>query len=299
MNSFSSLSQNGEIWFESEIGIGSKFHFTIQVQDARERKNVTKKSLISREKRILITHHCTDLNRKFIENCLKEIGIEAIFEINGDVDGMIVDFEGMMDEKELRESKIPLIILCSQRRRMELKKTFGDVIILTKPLKKSCLIVGIEGLFSKQKKNMEEKNEAKKEEEKKNQTGKRILVVEDNVLNCKILCKILESNQMNCFPVFDGQEAVNEFKKNSEKYDLVILDINLPEKNGFEVCKDIREFERNSSSNRRNCVIIALTASGEELRKDCLNAGMNDMCTKPFKKEDILKKIEEWRMTGQ
>lgn len=111
--------------------------------------------------------------------------------------------------------------------------------------------------------------------------GKRILVAEDNRINQTVTRKILEKNGVICTIAENGQQAVNVSVQ--EKFDLILMDLNMPIKNGFEACKEIRTMNE-------NIPIVALTAvEVEEVRNEIYLAGMNDIVVKPY---DVTKFIQ-------
>ena len=104
--------------------------------------------------------------------------------------------------------------------------------------------------------------------------GKRILIVEDNRINQIVTKKILEQNNIVCSLAENGEEAIDKVKENY--YDLVLMDINMPVKNGIEASKEIRRFNQ-------NIPIIALTAVEiEEMKNNIYMSGMNDIIVKPY-----------------
>ena len=110
--------------------------------------------------------------------------------------------------------------------------------------------------------------------------GKRILIVEDNRINQIVTQKILEKNEIICSIAENGEEAVNMTRTNS--FDLILMDINMPIKNGIEAANEIREFNK-------SIPIIALTAvEVEEMKNNIYQSGMNDIVVKPY---DITKFI--------
>jgi len=104
--------------------------------------------------------------------------------------------------------------------------------------------------------------------------GKRILIVEDNRINQIVTKKILNQNNIECSIAENGEEAIQMVKENS--YDLVLMDINMPVKNGIEASKEIRRFNQ-------DIPIIALTAVEiEEMKNNIYMSGMNDIIVKPY-----------------
>ncbi len=113
--------------------------------------------------------------------------------------------------------------------------------------------------------------------------NKKILIVEDNKINQMVTKKILEKNLVVCEMASNGEEAVAKVKNNT--YDLVLMDINMPIKNGMEATKEIREFND-------TIPIIALTAVEiEELRHKIFDSGMNDIIVKPYDMKQFIQTI--------
>ena len=110
---------------------------------------------------------------------------------------------------------------------------------------------------------------------------KKILIVEDNRINQIVTQKILEQKGIICSIAENGNEAIEKIKQNN--YDLILMDINMPIKNGIEASKEIRLFNK-------TIPIIALTAVEiEEMRNNIYMSGMNDIVVKPY---DISKFID-------
>lgn len=114
-----------------------------------------------------------------------------------------------------------------------------------------------------------------------------ILLAEDNVINQKIAIINLEKLEHSVDIANNGKEAVELFKKN--QYDLVLMDIQMPEMSGLEATGYIREYEIRSGVYRKT-PIIALTANALKTDKDkYIAAGMNDYLSKPFKQHELIK----------
>jgi len=115
-------------------------------------------------------------------------------------------------------------------------------------------------------------------------SGLSILLVEDNILNQKLAERVLLGFNFSVDIAANGKIAVGKIKK--KQYDLVLMDMQMPEMNGYEATAVIREELHN------NIPIIAMTAHamGSEKEK-CLALGMNDYISKPFKADDLYSKI--------
>jgi len=121
-----------------------------------------------------------------------------------------------------------------------------------------------------------------------NQT--KILIVEDNRINMLLAKKLIKRIIPNCiiFEASDGKEAIKLYKK--EKLDIILMDIQMPKKNGFETTLEIRKL-----SHSENPPIIALTAGiFVEEKEKCLNSGMNDYISKPIIQSDLEQILHKW-----
>lgn len=124
----------------------------------------------------------------------------------------------------------------------------------------------------------------------KNTIKYKVLLAEDNIINQKITLINLEQLGHDVDLAVNGKEA---WKKYQEKeYDIILMDIQMPEMDGIEVTHLIRKYEADYPSKQRTR-IIALTANilGQDADY-CLSEGMDEYISKPFRIEDILKKLE-------
>jgi CheY-like chemotaxis protein len=116
-----------------------------------------------------------------------------------------------------------------------------------------------------------------------------ILLVEDNAINQKIVILSLKNFVKNIDVALNGKEALDKF--GSSRYDLILMDIQMPVMNGIIATKKIRELE---SSTNTQIPIIAITANALSGDKEvCLAAGMNDYISKPFQVDIILSKMKD------
>lgn len=115
---------------------------------------------------------------------------------------------------------------------------------------------------------------------------KKILIVEDNEINMKIVCAMLGSFGYGFECAYDGKQALGKLKENN--FDLILMDIQMPELNGYDTTKIIRE---NEVGTEKHVFIIAMTAySMKGDREICIEMGMDDYISKPFD-ANILKNI--------
>jgi signal transduction histidine kinase/CheY-like chemotaxis protein len=117
----------------------------------------------------------------------------------------------------------------------------------------------------------------------------RILVVEDNVVNQRMAMMMLEKLGCRVDVAANGLEAVEMVER--LKYDLVFMDCQMPEMDGYEATAEIRRREDAS----KHTLIIAMTAhTMQGDREKCLKAGMDDYIAKPIKKESLFEMMEKW-----
>ncbi|HPZ10139.1 MAG TPA: response regulator [Candidatus Eremiobacteraeota bacterium] len=116
---------------------------------------------------------------------------------------------------------------------------------------------------------------------------KKILLVDDEPNIIKSLNYVLQKKGFAVLCASNGEEAIDRIR--SFKPDIVLLDIMMPKKNGYDVCEEIRK-----EDNFKNLYIIMLTARGQSIDKEKgLHAGANEYMTKPFSPGQILQKIED------
>ncbi len=122
-------------------------------------------------------------------------------------------------------------------------------------------------------------------------TKRRILLVEDNIVNQKVAAGILKQNGYKVSIASDGKKAIQALEKSL--YDIVLMDCQMPVMDGYEASRIIRDPESNV---RNHAVpIIAVTANAMQGdRKKCLTAGMNDYISKPLQIEKLLQVLQKW-----
>ncbi len=120
----------------------------------------------------------------------------------------------------------------------------------------------------------------------------RILLVDDNRVNLKVGSKLLNKLGYNCTTAGNGIEALAELGR--ERYDIVFMDIQMPEMDGYETTQQIRS--RATATLNPEVIIIAMTAHALKSDRDrCLSAGMDDFLTKPVRLEELSEVLERAR----
>jgi signal transduction histidine kinase/ActR/RegA family two-component response regulator len=119
--------------------------------------------------------------------------------------------------------------------------------------------------------------------------GKRVLIADDELFNRILLITILKRWEMQYEEVQNGREVLEKLKEND--YDLILMDVRMPEVSGIDASKIIRQM----SDPKKSCVpIIALTAitSGEK-RELCIEAGIDEVITKPYNEQELIRLVEK------
>ena len=117
----------------------------------------------------------------------------------------------------------------------------------------------------------------------------RVLVAEDNPTNLKVASLILRPYVSIFDSAVDGLNALEKFKKN--KYDIIFMDVQMPFMDGYEATKCIRDYEAENS--QEPVKIVAMTANSmQDDIELCLNSGMDNYLSKPFKRDDMLKILQ-------
>jgi CheY-like chemotaxis protein len=135
-----------------------------------------------------------------------------------------------------------------------------------------------------------------------------ILLAEDNPLNQKLAVKLLTKAGYSVDIANNGREVVEKIAAEPEKHDIILMDIQMPELNGLDATRAIRNAERGMRNNSKSDAklfrnpksafhipIIAMTANAMKGdREKCLEAGMNDYISKPIKREIVFDVLRKW-----
>ncbi len=312
----------GKIGVESKEGKGSTFRLTIPLK--RQRKTeapvMTRQSV--RGAHILIVDdnatNRTILNKTLVSfGCFPEEvsnGKDALSLLNRSVeedrafDAVLLDHQmpGMDGEDVARaiqtDSRLRdlcLLILTSVGQRGDAKKfkNLGCSAYLTKPVRQSQLLDALaEALVEVEEPGKEAKEKPSRPEIiTRHSLGEgvarkaRILLAEDNVVNQKVAMRILEKGGHRIDAVANGSKALEAL--NRVQYDIVLMDIQMPEMDGYAATQEIR----NSKAAVRNIPVIAMTAHAMKGdREKCLAAGMDDYISKPVKPKELLEIVQRW-----
>ncbi len=296
---------NGDISVVSEVNKGSTFTLTLpfakDLTSSLNTDNLSKNLngitvLVIDDKPTdvkIISHYINDANGFVIDVNSIEHAIDILRRKDEEVSVVLVDakiqksldFDLSELIKKEYNKEIPLILYTSITKKGDaiLAKQKGFTGYLTKPIKKHELLEGIAIAVNGFKQSMENKFISKHLiKETKFDSQAKILVVEDSELNVKLILNIFKNINLNCDVAINGKEAIRAFKE--KEYDVILMDCELPEVDGYEATKKIRLIEGVT----KHTPIIAMTANVlNEDREKCYEAGMDNYLSKPININDL------------
>lgn len=302
---------NGKIWVISQEGKGSDFHFTIQTHNLipAEDINLVDKSLLNLPGKSVLIVDDNATNRKILSLQCKhwgmnpnacESGVEALNMLEkqqydvGIIDMQMPSMDGIMLAREIRKKFkkdiLPLIMLTSvgfNTEADELRKLFSYYV--NKPIKHSQLAEILLKVIAPAKKITEAiMPDLNKLNEVSIKYPFQIMVAEDNLINQKLIRNIFELLGYKADITANGFEALEALKR--KNYNLIFMDIQMPEMNGYEATGIIVERRKKDKP-----IIIAMTANAMQGdREKCIEAGMDDYITKPLRVNDLIRVIQFW-----
>jgi len=303
----------GSMWVESKLGKGSAFHFTIQAEAAPAPARAYLDEIqpaLEKQRVLIVDDNAT--NRLILTRQLEmwqmqpkatESPFEALEWISGEehfdlavLDMQMPEMDGLRLATEIRNlntasSKLPLIMLTSLGRR-EVNHEAGDfAAFLNKPIKPSSLFDVLVGIITGQPTKVVERGkegQIKYDASMGKGAPLRILLAEDNANNQKLATLILKRLGYQADLAGNGLEALQSLKR--QVYDVVLMDVQMPEMDGLEATRRIRS----EIALERQPRIIAMTANAMQGdREMCLEAGMDDYISKPIRIEELVRGLSK------
>ncbi|USE39054.1 transporter substrate-binding domain-containing protein [Endozoicomonas sp. SCSIO W0465] len=304
---------NGDISIDSEPGKGSTFRFTAELGVAHQTQALEQSLAGVRllvvddnpEARALLISHLTTSGCETWESGHGDEALELLKVKNANVHGAISlvlldwkmpDIDGIELAKSIHKLNLavqPRLIMVSAYGREEvMARASGEVdAFLIKPVNRSVLIETIRRLLKCQ---SNPKTEVIEETRFCEIIPKgRILLAEDNEINRQVARELLQGMGLDVVMVTNGVEAVERVK--NEDFDLVFMDIQMPEMDGYQATRMIRR-----KLGKEKLVIIAMTAhamTGD--RERCIQAGMNDHISKPLSPDALKQMVRHWLQVGE
>ncbi len=314
----------GQMWVESQQGQGSTFYFYLpfEIVEGVPQTQIDRKLPELTGKRVLIVDD-NPTNRRILEFQTTRWGMipksvasayDAIKLLQSGqkfdlalLDYRMPEMDGVELAREIRRlpngSSLPLILVTSiNPPRPDSPELTGLNLAacITKPLKPGILQQVLSQVVAttpaRKLDRIQTVTSSKTDQKLAHMYPIRILIAEDNVINQKVAVKLLQQLGYNPDVVANGKEALAAL--DHKRYDLVFMDVLMPEMDGFEATRQIRQRQNNLQAHPNYyppLIVIAMTAiamAGD--RERCLNAGMDDYLAKPIKPADIRAMIEKW-----
>jgi CheY-like chemotaxis protein len=300
----------GRIWIESEVGQGSRFHFIAHFGIVQQAIAATPgdPSVLEQLRVLIVDDHGT--NRRILEEMVASwrmrptsvdgarSAVAALVDASaagdpfrlGLIDALMPDVDGFMLAREIGNLAVPdvkLIMLTSAQLSggAALAEASGFDAYLTKPVKQSELLDAILTLFDGE---PHAPQQATERVAGPPERALRILVAEDNATNQKLATTMLEQLGHSVVVASTGLEALT--RSAEANFDLVLMDLQMPEMGGLEATMAIRLREHSTG---RHLPIVAMTAhalAGD--RERCLDAGMDGYLSKPLRFDELRAAVE-------
>lgn len=306
----------GDIWVESEPGVGSSFYFTVEVGKQQDDGLVSRATSTDLESVRVLVVDDNPTAREILSNMSASFGLRvdqassgksALVQLEQAADSdpyklVLMDWkmpgmDGIETTRTLqsinRQTDLPTVVMVTAYGREEASAAADDVNIsgfLTKPVTHSSLLDTIM-LALGHKVTSEARATSRSEdaaEDIAHLRGAHLLLVEDNEINQELALELLVNNGISVAVANDGQEALDLLDK--DKFDGVLMDCQMPVMDGYSATRELRKQER-----FKDLPVLAMTANamaGD--REKVLIAGMNDHIAKPVNVNEMFRTMARW-----
>jgi two-component system sensor histidine kinase/response regulator len=303
----------GRIWAESTPGKGSCFHFTVRFSEALT-SSVSKPTSVSSSvlvgvKVLIVDDNRT--NRRILEGLVTHWGMipsvacdgeqalglyNAAVEANSPFNLVLTDMhmprmdgfglvERLKENPDLCTATIMMLTSGGQRGDARRCEALGIAAYLLKPIRQSELREAVARVLSAHESRLAEPLITRYSLRKQIQAGRTlsVLLAEDNLVNQKLASRLLEKRNHTVTIVSNGREALSALERNH--YDLVLMDVQMPEMDGFEATAILRDREQATGKHQPVVAMTALAMSGD--RDRCITAGMDGYLSKPIHPQEL------------
>jgi len=305
----------GRIWMESEPGQGSCFHFTMKARIAAATAPIERIEPQALQDLGVLVVDDNATNRLLLSKMLERWKmrpaqaanaaealqrLEAAKQAGSPFDLVLIDVqmpgvdgfalvEQFGKQTGLGDFVVMMLTSAGQAGDAARCRELGVAAYLTKPVAQEELLPAILAVLEERKPRMEPPRLVTRYTIREQGRHLRILLAEDNAINQLLATRMLEKQGYTVACANNGKETLSALER--EKFDVVLMDIQMPEMDGFEATAAIRQREKGTPGPHQ--IVIAMTAhaiAGD--RERCLNAGMDGYVSKPFHIADLLKEIE-------
>jgi PAS domain S-box-containing protein len=304
----------GRLWVESVVGQGSTFHFIARFAVGCARPSPL--PTVSLKDMAVLVADDNSTNRRILEELLRSWQMKPISTDNGRnamthlqqaaeagrpfplvlVDAKMPDIDGftlvqqIKQDPRLATATIMMLTSAGQRGDAAHCRQLGVAAYLTKPIGRDELLDAILQALGAKVQHVDEPSRLiTRHTLRERRKGLRILLAEDNLVNRTLVVRLLEKHGNSVEVAADGREAL--VKLESGNFDLVLMDVQMPEMDGFEATAAVREKEKTKGD---HLPIIAMTAHAlKGDRERCLAAGMDGYISKPLHVDELLQEIEK------
>jgi PAS domain S-box-containing protein len=306
---------DGQVWLESEPGVGSTFHFVIRMAAAEENlapESEPQPTSLRGVPVLIVDDNFT--NRRVLSGILARwgmvpkvvdggrSGLAALQKAKSQghpyplvlIDRQMPEMDGFSLAEQIRSdpslagATIMMLTSAGQIGDAARCTELGIAAYLVKPIRQaelhSAICATLEASQAKVAPPLVTSNTLLASRPQR----RRVLLAEDNAVNRKLAVKLLENRGFEVTVASDGKEALNELAKSS--FEVVLMDVQMPNMDGLEAAAAIREIDKRKNGHTR---IIAMTAHAlQSSKEDCLAAGMDAYVSKPIRSEEFFDTID-------
>ena len=307
----------GRIWAESEVGKGSKFKFTMKARRGSEKAKVhseLSKKINRDDLRILAVDDSPEI-RDYFTHVMGSLNLScdvahggqealAMLKNSGNkpynvffIDWQMPEMDGIELTRKIKEitadNSVVFLISVAEWSGIEKEALAAGVkSFVSKPLFPSTLINVINECLAPEPRCSDESVPGSESDGRRSYANSTILIAEDVEINREIMSAVLEDTGIAIDYAENGQIAVSMFREHPDKYNLIFMDIHMPDMDGYEATRTIRSLNLKQA---KDIPIVAMTANVfKEDIENCLEAGMNDHIGKPIDQVNLFAKLNQY-----